>query len=130
MKIQQPNSSHCFACGLENPYGLRLRFYQTAPGEVTVDCTLSEQYQGYPGVVHGGVVAAMLDEVAGRSQMGDGAPRFMYTARLDIRYRKNVPVGQPLRLVGKAGKRKRRTATATGAVYDQEELCWPKPMLC
>jgi hypothetical protein len=43
----------------------------------------------------------------------------MYTAKLEIRYRKNVPVGQPLRLVGKAGISKRRTATATGAIYDQ-----------
>jgi hypothetical protein len=62
----------------------------------------------------------MLDEVSGRSQMGSDPPRFMYTARLDIRYRKNVPVGQPLRLVGKAGPSKRRTATASGAIYGPE----------
>jgi hypothetical protein len=41
----------------------------------------------------------------------------MYTARLEIRYRKNVPVGLPLRLIGKAGSSKRRTATATSAIY-------------
>jgi hypothetical protein len=41
----------------------------------------------------------------------------MYTARLDIRYRKNVPVGQPLRLVGKVGKSKGRTATSTGQLF-------------
>jgi acyl-CoA thioesterase FadM len=44
----------------------------------------------------------------------------MFTARLDIRYRKNVPVGQLLRLVGTAGKSRGRVATATGAIYDQE----------
>ena len=44
-------------------------------------------------------------------------PRFMYTARLEIRYRKNVPVGEPLRLVGKALKSKQRTATATSQIY-------------
>jgi acyl-CoA thioesterase FadM len=58
--------------------------------------------------------------VTGRAHMGGDPPRFMYTARLEIRYRCNVPVGQPLRLVGQAGKSKGRTAAATGRIYDQE----------
>jgi acyl-coenzyme A thioesterase PaaI-like protein len=120
LSAPQPNSLHCFVCGLHNPFGLHLRFYESAPGEVSAELTVPEQYQGYPGVVHGGIVAAMLDEVSGRSQMGGDPPRFMYTARLDIRYRKNVPVGQPLRLVGKAGPSKRRTATASGAIYGSD----------
>lgn len=120
MKSLQPNSHHCFVCGLENRYGLKLRFYQTGPDEVTVETTIPEQYQGYPGVVHGGIVAAMLDEVTGRTHMDGDPPRFMYTARLDIRYRKNVPICQPLRVVGKAGRTRKRAATATGAIYDQE----------
>ena len=120
MKSLQPSSRHCFVCGVENPLGLQLRFYDSEPGEVAAEYTLHENYQGYPGVAHGGVVAAMLDEAAGRSLMGDlEAPRFMFTARLNVRYRKNVPVGQPLRLVGKAGESRGRTATATSIIYDQ-----------
>lgn len=114
---QQPNSRHCFVCGVENPYGLSLKFYEPKPGEVIVDYTVPEHFQGYPGVVHGGIVAAMLDEVAGRVHMTENPPRFMYTARLDIRYRKNVPVGKRLRIVGRAIKSKRRTATAIGEIY-------------
>jgi acyl-coenzyme A thioesterase PaaI-like protein len=113
----QPNSRHCFVCGLANPNGLQLRFYQTEPDEVTADYTVPEHFQGYPGVVHGGIVAAMLDEVTGRAHMGGDPPRFMYTARLDIRYRKNVPVGQPLHLVGRAGKSRGRTATSHAMIY-------------
>jgi len=117
----QPNSRHCFVCGLENPFGLHLRFYTTAPGEVTVEYTVPEHYQGYPGVVHGGIVTAMLDEATGRVYMGDpAAPRFMYTARLDIRFRKNVPVGKLLKVVGRAGKSKGRTATASGTIYNAD----------
>ena len=122
MPTKQPNSRHCFACGLENQIGLKLKFYETAPGEVTVNHVVPDEYQGYPGVVHGGVVAAMLDEVAGRTQMGGDPPRFMFTARLDIRYRHNVPTGQPLRMVGRAGKVKRRTATASAQLFGPDGL--------
>lgn len=115
--MKQPNSNHCFVCGRENPYGLHLKFYESIPGEVIVEYTVPEQYQGYPGVVHGGVVAAILDEVTGRSQMGGDPPRFMFTARLDIRYRKNVPTGQPLKIIGQAGTSKERIATATGKIF-------------
>lgn len=114
---QQPNSQHCFVCGVSNPVGLKLRFFETGPGEITAEYTAPEHFQGYPGVVHGGIVAAMLDEVAGRVHMGGDPTRFMYTARLDIRYRKNVPVGKPLRLMGKAGRVKRRSATATSQIF-------------
>jgi acyl-coenzyme A thioesterase PaaI-like protein len=120
MKSLQPSSRHCFVCGVENPLGLHLRFYDSEPGGVAADCTLPENYQGYPGVAHGGIVAAMLDEAAGRSLMGDiASPRFMFTARLNVTYRKNVPVGQPLRLVGKAGESRGRSATAFSTIYDQ-----------
>jgi len=121
VKNKQPNSRHCFVCGIENRFGLHLKFYDTGEGEVTTDCILPAEYQGYPGIVHGGVVAAMLDEAAGRSQMGAvEAPRFMFTARLQVHYRKNVPVGKPLRLVGRAGVVKARVAEATSAIYDPD----------
>ena len=115
--MKQPNSNHCFVCGRNNHYGLHLEFYEPSAGEVVVEYTVPEQYQGYPGVVHGGVVAAMLDEVTGRTQMGGYPPRFMFTARLNVRYHKNVPIGQKLRIVGRAGTSKERTATATGKIF-------------
>ncbi len=117
MLSTQPNSRYCFVCGIANPFGLQLRFYKSGEEEVTAEYTVPQRFQGYPGVVHGGIVAAMLDEVAGRAHMGGDPPRFMYTARLDIRYRKNVPVGEPLRLIGRIGKSKRRTATSTSQIY-------------
>lgn len=122
MTIKQPNSLHCFVCGVENSYGLKLKFYETAPGEVRVTHTVPPQYQGYPGIVHGGIVASMLDEAAGRCLMGadPSQPRFMFTARLDIQYRKPVPVGQPLSIVGRSGRRKTRSATATASIFSQD----------
>jgi uncharacterized protein (TIGR00369 family) len=103
---------------VENHTGLKLKFYQNGDGEVIVDHVVPLQYQGYPGIVHGGIVASMLDEVAGRTMMGDPRqPRFMFTASLNIQYRKPVPVGQPIRLVGRATKVKERSAYASAYLY-------------
>ncbi len=120
MREKQANSHNCFVCGLKNPFGLQLRFYRTGPGEVTTDYIVPRHFEGYPGVVHGGIVAAMLDEVVGRAVMGEDPvnPRFLYTARLTVRYRKNVPIGVPLRVVGRLGEDKQGRATAAGAIYD------------
>lgn len=115
--IKQPGSRSCFVCGVENPVGLHMNFYEASPGEIQAEITVPEQYQGYPGVVHGGIIATMLDEATGRSMMGDDPNRFMYTAQLSIRYRKPVPTGKPLRILGHAGVRKGRVAHATGEIY-------------
>ncbi len=115
-RSKQPNSRLCFVCGVDNRRGLHMRFYQDGPDEVSAEITLPEDYQGYPGVVHGGIVAAMLDEIAGRAAMEEGATRFMVTASLKVRYHKPVPVGQPLRLVGRLRTRRGRIATASAEV--------------
>lgn len=122
MKVKQPNSRYCFICGLENPIGLHMHFYETAPDEVTAEYTAPEHYQSYPGMLHGGVAAAMLDEAAGRAYMGSDpeTSKFMYTAELKIKYKKHIPTGQPLRIVGRQVKRVRWTAEATSAIYDSE----------
>ena len=129
--MKQPNSKHCFVCGKENPFGLKLSFYETQPGEVVVEYSVPDQYQGYPGVVHGGVVAAMMDEVADRVHMGGDPPRFMFTARLEVRYHKNVPTGKCLRIVGHAGKSRGRTALASCEIFgpDGQLLAEAKALL-
>ncbi|MEW6566949.1 MAG: PaaI family thioesterase [Chloroflexota bacterium] len=114
---KQPNSRHCFVCGVENRNGLGLRFYHTGPGEVTAETTVPEHFQGYPGVVHGGVVATMLDEIVGRAAMEGEPTRFMVTASLKVRYHQPVPIGQPLRLVGTLKSRRGRLATAVGQLH-------------
>ncbi|NLG72434.1 MAG: PaaI family thioesterase [Chloroflexi bacterium] len=117
MSTRQPNSRFCFVCGVKNPVGLKMVFEQTGPGEVSAVITVPEHFEGYPGVVHGGITAAMLDEAACRVYMNEDPPRFLFTARLEIRYRKNVPTQTPLRLVGKALKDRGRTVTAHSALY-------------
>ncbi|MBT3390063.1 MAG: PaaI family thioesterase [Chloroflexi bacterium] len=117
---KQPNSKNCFVCGVENEHGLKLNFYETAPGEISVDYIVPEHFQGYPGVVHGGIVASLVDEVLGRVHMGSKPenPRFMYTVKLSVQYRKNVPTGEPIKIVGYAEESKRRTAKSTAKIFN------------
>ncbi len=121
--IKQPNSKMCFICGVENPVGLHLHIYQTSPGVVEAAYIAPEHFQGYPDVLHGGIVGAILDELSGRALMGSDptSPRFMFTARLEVKYRKNVPIGVPLRIVGKAGKTRSRAAEAWAGIYDTRD---------
>jgi acyl-coenzyme A thioesterase PaaI-like protein len=122
MKTKQPNSKMCFICGLENPIGLHLHIYEVEPGVIETKYIAPEHFQGYPGVVHGGIVAALIDEISARAQMGSASndPRFMFTAKLEVKYRQNVPIGKLLKIVGKAGKSKSKSAEAWAGIYDAE----------
>ena len=112
----------CFICGLENPVGLHLHIYETAPGVVETKYLAPEHFQGYPGVLHGGIVGAIIDEISGRAHMGNNMddPRFMFTAKLEVKYRQNVPIGKSLKIIGKAGKSRSKSAEAWAGIYDVE----------
>ncbi len=98
----QPTSRMCFVCGRENPCGLKLKFYEDPENRtVQAEFTLPETFQGYPGIAHGGVVAAILDEVSGRAVMlHTSTDTFMATLRLTVRYRRPTPIGVPLIAIG------------------------------
>jgi acyl-coenzyme A thioesterase PaaI-like protein len=117
MKNKFPNSSYCFACGMENPHGLQLTFYENENGQVVGNYTVPKQFEGYPGIAHGGIVASILDEVVSRVFMVGDHNRFMYTAKLTIRYREPVPVEKPLKLVGYALKDRGRAGEAMAELY-------------
>lgn len=112
MLVKQPNSSFCFVCGLDNPVGLKLEFYETGPDEVTAHYTPGKDYAGYPGVLHGGIVASILDEVGGRVVMIGDHTGFMLTAKMEVKYRTPTPIGQRLAVVGRLLKRRGRLAVA------------------
>jgi len=122
MTNKQPNSRMCFICGLENPVGLHLHIYETAPGVVESTYFAPEHFQGYPGILHGGIVGAIIDEIAGRAHMGSDPmnPKFMFTAKLEVKYRRNVPIGRQLKIIGKAGKSRAKSAEAWAGIYDAE----------
>ncbi|MEX2144272.1 MAG: PaaI family thioesterase [Anaerolineales bacterium] len=117
MKNKLPNSRNCFACGLENPIGLKLTFYGQEDGSVTGEYTIPKQYEGYPGIAHGGIVASILDEALTRVFMVNDHNRFMYTGKLTVRLRKHVPVEQALRISAHALKDRGRAGEAEAKIY-------------
>ena len=116
--VPQATSRMCFVCGRENPVGLQVTFYEDLEyRQVVVPVVLSEDYQGYPGIAHGGILATLLDEASGRALMiGADEDLFWVTAKLDVRYRKPTPTGVPLRVVGWVEKRRQRSAEVAGEV--------------
>ncbi|MDJ0753157.1 MAG: PaaI family thioesterase [Ardenticatenaceae bacterium] len=115
--FKQPNSDYCFVCGRKNPRGLYLRFEDNGKNEVYTSFNLSEAYQSYPGVVHGGIVASILDELVARVSMIDDHHHFMMSVKLQIKYRHPVPTGTDLRGVGKIVRLSGRRGIAVGYVY-------------
>jgi len=115
-RVKQPNSRTCFVCGVENDHGFRLSFYETSAGTVETVATIPEHFQGYPGVAHGGIVTALLDEITVRAATVGEPDHLMLTARMEVRFRKAVPVGEPLRVVGTLIERKARATRARGAI--------------
>ncbi|MDL2225894.1 PaaI family thioesterase [Eubacteriales bacterium OttesenSCG-928-M02] len=99
---KQKNAAHCFVCGNENPYGLNMRYYELENGDVAGIFTAKEEHQSYPGRLHGGVIAAILDETAGRAlSITEGPDVFGVTVELSLRYKKPVPLETELKAIGR-----------------------------
>jgi uncharacterized protein (TIGR00369 family) len=114
--VQQPNSEMCFVCGRSNPVGLYMRFRDDGELRVFSEYSVPDHYQGYPGVVHGGVLAAMLDEVVARVAMIGDPHHFMMSVKLQILYRHPVPVNTPLQVVGRVLRLRGRLGKAEGQI--------------
>lgn len=98
--IQVEDDSSCFVCGQKNPIGLKVEFSvdETAYTSFAL-VDLSAEFQGWQDVIHGGILATLLDEsciYACRTKANQ-----CVTAEIQVRYRKPVPVGARVELFGK-----------------------------
>jgi acyl-coenzyme A thioesterase PaaI-like protein len=111
---KQPNSRMCFLCGLENPIGLKLKFYTDDEGRCITHFRPREEHQGYPGHLHGGIISSLLDETMGRVL----APKNVWamTGRLEVKFRKPVPLDQELTVVGELTRSRSRAYEAQGEI--------------
>lgn len=112
---KQPNSKMCLVCGLENELGLYTAFYELENGELLAIFTPQEGHQSYPGRLHGGIVSTILDETIGRAIMishEDGI--WGVTVEISVKFRKPVPLGEELRVIGRITMDSKRLFEGTG----------------
>jgi len=116
--------ARCFGCGQRNEHGLRLRFRRTGPAAVEAAYQAPEHFAGAPGVVHGGIQAALLDEALGfAANAADDRRDFdIVTVEFSLRYRRPAPTGQPLRIRGRLLRSEGRDFWMAGEIVDACEV--------
>lgn len=103
----------CFACGIENPIGLKIEF--TVEGDTcTGEFTGTENHVGWENTVHGGIIYTALDDVTANILYQQN--RKAHTAKCEIRYRKPLFVGERVLLKGWIEKEKGRLVMLKGEV--------------
>ncbi|MFH1699972.1 MAG: PaaI family thioesterase [Candidatus Zixiibacteriota bacterium] len=112
--------SGCFVCGEGNPIGLQARFYydgRKAISEITAD----ERYAGYKNIIHGGILATMLDEIMIKSLLAEDL--YVVTAEMTVRFKRPVYIGDKLRFEGyKTGTRGPVYLTEGKAINQNDDI--------
>jgi len=90
-----PEANRCFICGPSNPIGLRLRFREEGEG-VVADFSFGDQFVGWEGLIHGGLVAAVLDDAMANIWAWRGTPAV--TTSVSVRFRQPVRPDEQLRV--------------------------------
>jgi acyl-coenzyme A thioesterase PaaI-like protein len=96
--VEVTYDGHCFGCGDKNPDGLQMRFTE-AGQESVCEFTVPARYQSWNGMVHGGLVALMLDEALGWAAWHSGHPGV--TGKLEVRLRLPLEVGERVKVTGR-----------------------------
>jgi uncharacterized protein (TIGR00369 family) len=116
----QKISRMCLACGSENIFGLHAQFLNLADGSLAALMTTREEHQSYPGRVHGGIIATILDEVLGRVAQVKDPDVFGVTMEITVKYRAPVPLGEPLLCIAHLEKERSRVIEANGLIILQD----------
>lgn len=103
----------CFGCGPLNADGLQMSFRPEA-GVAVTEFEVPPRYQSWKGVVHGGMIALMLDEAVGWAAWHQGHPGV--TGRLEVRYRQPLKVGERIRVTGRIERIRRSLVYASARI--------------
>lgn len=122
MQIPQPKiggtpDNLCFACGKDNPIGLKLQFTEDN-GVVRSEFTPAKFHQGWQGITHGGILCTLLDEAGGYAVTYAGLN--CVTAKSEVRFAKLAPVGETIKVSARITKKTSRLAE-TEAILSLED---------
>lgn len=114
------NALWCFVCGPQNPLGLRLIFHFRGE-EVCTEFVPGPHHVGYDGVVHGGILAAVLDDAMANLFFLRGEEAL--TTKMEVRFRREGRPGEPLLITAReAGRRGQFAMARASAVNSRGEV--------
>ncbi len=108
---------NCFACGELNEMGLHLRL-NLEPGRCWTELEMPRQFEGWEGIIHGGILCTVMDEVMAWALVQDDS--WGVTARMSVDFRKPVTVGQRIRAEGWIIESRRRIHVTAAKLVDAE----------
>jgi len=111
-----PRDKNCFVCGVKAADGLRMKIYATDDGYAIGLCSTEAAHQGFPGVVHGGIVSACLDEVLWFSTRLEENFLPAMTLELNVRFLEKISVDSPLRVAAKVFRTEGRHLYSKGFI--------------
>jgi acyl-coenzyme A thioesterase PaaI-like protein len=106
---------NCFACGTLNLHGLGL-VHHVEPGRSWTELAVDRRFEGWEGIVHGGIVSTILDEVMAWALVG--SDNWGVTARMSVEFRRPVEVGATIRADGWITRDRRRIVETAGRIID------------
>ena len=98
---RQQSSRDCFICGAENTLGFAAQFYEAENGELICLAVPKNEYQSYPGRLHGGISSALLDETMGRAILMLHPGIWGVTLEMNVKFLRPVPLEGMLRITGR-----------------------------
>ena len=110
---------YCFACGPDNPIGMKLKVKRNEEGHASFVWTPSREYQGWSGVLHGGIITTLLDEAMAYATGGiaDGAA----TAGIEVSFRKPVNTEQEISVTARMENKKGRLILMSAVLVQGDE---------
>ena len=96
--VRAQMQNRCVVCGPDNPRGLRISYARQEDGAVTADWCPSEDWEGFQGIVHGGIISTVLDEAMSKAVAAASCEAL--TGELKVRFRRLVASREPLHIRG------------------------------
>jgi acyl-coenzyme A thioesterase PaaI-like protein len=118
--LPEPPNNRCFACGSRNRHGLRLRFATDGDHGVTAAWRPEVAWEGFRGVIHGGVISTVLDEAMSKAVAAAGIRAL--TCELRVRLHQRVEVAEELQIRGWVVERRKRRIVTEATRKDSNAL--------
>ena len=115
--IMEDQYNNCFACGTSNPIGLKLKFDRKGDEMFSKFC-LDSRYEGYPEVIHGGIISTIMDEAMAKVLLDEDITAF--TVNINVDFLRQVNVGKEYTVISRIKKRSSRLFFCSGEIIDAE----------